>query len=100
MTEQQIQDNIADSQPEVQAERQYAEEQAERRAGEAEQRMDSYREERADYIKDKYTPDPLEACLLSCDTYDEFCQKCNKLLNKQDALPIDLWNEYWERYKE
>ena len=82
MTEQQIQDNIADAQPERQAE------------GQAIERA------RDVSFNTTFEETALETCLRESDNYNDFCQKCNKLLNKQDALPIDLWNEYWERYKE
>lgn len=67
-TSQQIEDNIADSQPERFSER--------------------LAEERADDLK---------ACLKESKTFDDFCERCNKLLNKQDALAKDLWDEYREK---
>jgi len=43
----------------------------------------------------------LEECLQNTETYDEFCEKCGKLINEQtDMTAQELWEEYWSRYNE
>lgn len=93
MTNEEIKDNIADSQPERQSENQ-AIERAKVKWEVPHNGPNHYEHSMA---RERATN--LEACLKDCDTFDDFCEKCNKLINKQDELPRDLWNEYWESNK-
>ena len=40
----------------------------------------------------------LEDCLRESKNFDDFCERCNTLLNKQDALAKDIWDEYQNKY--